>query len=69
MEDYGIGEKTLNWVHDFLTDRKQKKHFYINTCNCNNSKLCNILLYILLKTEQNATGLIKYKLKTCVDYL
>jgi hypothetical protein len=24
MENYGIGEKTLNWVQDFLTDRKQK---------------------------------------------
>jgi hypothetical protein len=23
-EHYGIGEKTLNWVQDFLTDRKQK---------------------------------------------
>jgi hypothetical protein len=21
---HGIGEKTLNWVQDFLTDRKQK---------------------------------------------
>ena len=37
--------------------------------NCNNSKLRNCLLYILLKTEQKATGLIKYKLKTFVDYL
>jgi hypothetical protein len=24
MEYWGIGEKTLNWVQDFLTDRKQK---------------------------------------------
>jgi hypothetical protein len=24
MEHWGIGEKTLNWVQDFLTDRKQK---------------------------------------------
>jgi hypothetical protein len=24
MENYGIGEKTLNWVQDFLTYRKQK---------------------------------------------
>ena len=41
----------------------------INTFNCHNSKLRNSLLYILFKTEQNATGLIKYKLKTFVDYL
>jgi hypothetical protein len=41
----------------------------INTFNCNNSKLRNILLNKLLKTEQKATGLIKYKLKTFVDYL
>ena len=24
MEHYGIGENTLNWVQDFLTDRKQE---------------------------------------------
>ena len=36
--------------------------------NCNNSKLCSILLYVLCKTEQKATDLIKYKHKTFVDY-
>ena len=40
----------------------------INTFNCNNSKLCSILLYVLCKTEQKATDLIKYKHKTFVDY-
>ena len=35
----------------------------------NNSKLRNILLYILFKTEQKAADVIKYKLKTFVDYL
>jgi hypothetical protein len=29
----------------------------------------NIDRYILLKTEQKATGLIKYKVKAFVDYL
>ena len=33
----------------------------INTFNWNNSILRNILFYALLKTEQNATDLIKYK--------
>jgi hypothetical protein len=29
----------------------------------------NILLYVLFKTEQKATSLIKYKLKTFLYYL
>jgi hypothetical protein len=48
---------------------EENKHFQINTFNCINSKLRTILLYILFKTQQKATGLTKYEHKTFVDYL
>ena len=41
----------------------------INTLYWINSKLHNILLYALFKTEQKATDLIKYKHKIGFDYL
>jgi hypothetical protein len=68
---------SMTSIQDLLTVRTKK---FVNKGMDYEEFVINLLVsavlssffkyrYILLKTEQKATGLIKYKVKTFVDYL